>query len=255
MSPGPLVAATRLQLALSRRDPEHLLVLVTTPLFVVIFMSIASHSGRGVTVADAVVAPGLIGLWYVSLDAAGAMVTVEGWWGRLELLMAAPVNLVAVLFGRVVVITSIGALTFAEAWLVASGYAGRFLSIGDPVLFVTGLALTCFAMVATAVMISTFFAIWRLRFVILTSLSYPVYILGGVVVPTDHLPDWLQPASLPVFLSYGSDVLRDAGSGTPGGTADLVMLVVLGTAAMLLASVLMAKIVARLKKNGTVHLS
>ncbi|MDQ0958585.1 MULTISPECIES: ABC transporter permease [unclassified Streptomyces] len=257
MTLGSVLAAARLQLAMSRRDPEHLLVLVTTPLFALIFMSIGTAAGREVTVADAVVAPGLIGLWYVSLDVAGALVSVERWQGRLELLLAAPVDPVGVIFGRVAVITTIGALTFAEAWAVASWYAHRLLTVAEPGRFLLGLVLTCLAMAATAVLVSAFFTISRVRFVILTSLSYPVYILGGVVVPPGSLPEWLRPLTTVVFLSHGSDLLRHAatGRGDAGGPADLLLLVVLGTAAMLVGSVLMARIVTRLRRNGTVHLS
>jgi ABC-2 type transport system permease protein len=258
IAPRPLVYATRLQLGLSRRDPQHLLVLVTTPLLSLIFMSISRSLHRQIDVSTAVVAPGLMGLWYAALDMSGVMISLDRWQGRLELLMAAPAGLAEVVFGRVLVITSIGSVTFGEAWLVASLFRGGPLPIAQPPLFIAVLALSALAMTATAALIGAFFTLSRVKYIIFSSLTYPVYILSGVLVPVTALPEWLRPVSRVIFLTYSADLLRAAGTGRPGefGRATgVVLLILLTFVAAALSAHLMRIIVERLRENGTVHQS
>ena len=63
-----MLAGCRLQYAESRRQPAHLMALATTPLFTAMFLSITLRAGDRQAVVYAVIAPGLINLWFLSLD-------------------------------------------------------------------------------------------------------------------------------------------------------------------------------------------
>lgn len=80
-----MLAGCRLQYAESRRQPAHLMALATTPLFTAMFLSITLHAGDRRAVVYAVIAPGLINLWFLSLDLGGESVSRERWQGTLEL--------------------------------------------------------------------------------------------------------------------------------------------------------------------------
>jgi ABC-2 type transport system permease protein len=72
-------------------------------------------------------------------------------------------------------------------------------------------------------------------------------------VPIALLPDWLESISRLVFLSWSSDLLRDALSPAP--IADLaprlLAILILGTAAYLLGVALVRRTVNRLRHTGS----
>jgi ABC-2 type transport system permease protein len=247
-------AAFVLQLSITRRSPEHLLILATTPFFSTIFLSLAVYNGRPDVVINAVLAPGLIGLWGISLDLAGSLIGQDRWSGRFELLIASRCPLSLVIFGRILVIVLSGALTFGESWLVARLGFGLRVPIVNPGVFVVAIVLTCFAMAGTATMLAAAFVFSRGLHVFQNALTYPFYILGGILVPVAFLPGWLSPLSRVVFLSWSADLLRDAMRGTLAANwplrAGIVFL--LGALALAVGVVLVGRMVDRARRVGTV---
>lgn len=249
-----VLAAFRLQLAVTRRSPGQLMILVIAPLLSVIFLSVAVHGGREDAIVNAVLAPGLIGLWIVSLDLAGSVVGEDRWGGRFELLVSSLTPIGLVVFGRILVIILVGALTFVEAVVVAVlGFRLR-VGIADPALFAVGIVVTSFAMAGTATLLAAAFVLSRALHVFQNALSYPFYILGGVLVPVAFLPGWLEPLSRLVFLSWSADLLRDAMRGTVRADwpADAGVILVLGVIALIAGWVLIDKISDRSRRTATV---
>jgi ABC-2 type transport system permease protein len=231
-----LAAAFRLQVALTRRSPGHLMILLTAPLFSVIFLSFAVETGRKDAVANAVLAPGLIGLWAISLDLAGSVIGEDRWGGRFELLVATLTPLGIIIFGRILVIILAGAVTFGESWLVTKIGFGLTVPIADPPVFAVIIVVTCFAMAATATLLASAFVLSRALHVFQNALSYPVYILGGIVVPVAALPGWVEPASRVIFLSWSAGLLRAAMRGAVPASWPGQSLVIAGLGAAALAA-------------------
>ncbi|MER7420190.1 hypothetical protein ABT346_25980, partial [Micromonospora peucetia] len=94
-----IAAAFRLQVDITRRSPQHLMILLTSPLFSVIFLSLAVNGQRPGAVVNAVLAPGLIGLWLMSLDLGASIIEEDRWYGRMELLVASLTPMSLVIFG------------------------------------------------------------------------------------------------------------------------------------------------------------
>jgi ABC-2 type transport system permease protein len=205
-----MLAGCRLQYAESRRQPAHLMALATTPLFTAMFLSITLHAGDRRAAVYAVIAPGLINLWFLSLDLGGESVSRERWQGTLELLFATPASLVAVVFGRVLAVAGLAGLTFLEALLVARIGFGVSLEIRHGGLLAAAVAVTLFAMAGTSTAFAGLLVLSREILLFQNSLTYPFYILGGVLVPLSLLPVWIQPFGRLVFLSWSSDLIRDA---------------------------------------------
>jgi ABC-2 type transport system permease protein len=177
--PRTVLAACRLQYAESRRQPAHLLALATTPLFTAMFLSITLHAGSRQAVVYAVIAPGLINLWFLSLDLGGEIVSRERWQGTLELLFATPASLAAVVFGRVLAVAGLAGLTFVEALLVARLGFGVSLQIYHGGLLAGTVVVTLFAMAGTATALAGLLVLSREVLLFQNSLTYPFYILGG----------------------------------------------------------------------------
>jgi ABC-2 type transport system permease protein len=248
-----VLAACRLQAQFARRSPAQLMVLVTTPVVTSIFLSLALHAGRRDLAVNAVIAPALIGLWFASLDLAGGMIAADRWQGTLEPLAAAPPPLALVVFGRVLAIVGVGTLVFAEAWLVARVAFRAPFPLAHPGAFAAAVAATAFAMAGTATLLSALFVLSRSTMVLQNSMSYPFYILGGVMVPVALLPAWLRPASWLVFLSWSADLLRASTAAAPLHhlPARVAMIAALGAASLAGGVVLVGRVVDRVRRNGT----
>ncbi len=77
-----------------------------------------------------------------------------------------------------------------------------------PVVFGSTLVAAAFAMSGTAVVMAAVFALARSSRIFQQSLTYPFYVLGGILVPVSFLPVWVRPFSRLVFLSWTADLLR-----------------------------------------------
>jgi ABC-2 type transport system permease protein len=248
-----MAAAFRLQFALARRSPAQFYVLASTPLLAAMLISLDLHAGRRDLLVNAIIAPALIGLWLVSLDLAGSMVEADRWEGRLEPLLAAPAALALVIFGRIAVVASVGVLAFGECWLLARLAFGVDVTISHPLIFAAGAAATAIAMAGTATLLSAVFVLGRSTVVLQNSLSYPFYILGGVMVPAALLPGWLHPLSRVIFLSWSADLLRAAAAPPPVRGVLTSLGAVLGLGAVTLAAgvILVERVARRVRRQGT----
>src|SRR5699024_12539583 len=93
---------------------------IAAPFRPLILLSMVLYSGRTDLAAYAVVAPTLMTLWSAAFMFAGEMISEDRENGRLELLVASPVSLVLLVFGRLC-----GAMLVSlPAFLLAMGVAG-----------------------------------------------------------------------------------------------------------------------------------
>jgi ABC-2 type transport system permease protein len=81
--------------------------------------------------------------------------------------------------------------------------------VHHPVLLIATVLVTLVGQIGTATMFTSLFVASRSVLLFQNALTYPIYILGGVLVSVSYLPDWLRPVSNIVFLSWSADLLRD----------------------------------------------
>lgn len=248
-----LRAAFRLQLQIIRRIPDYLTHQVTSPLLTMVFLLIVRQSGRTELVPFAVVGPVLIGLWATSLFIAGEIITGDRGSGVFEALVATPAPLPMLVLGRVGATTLLGLVTFAETWFVVVVIMRQPLPLPHPAVFLAALAATAAAMAGHAVLMAATFVLGESSRPFQRALSWPFYLLGGVMVPIALLPGWVQPLSRGVFLSWGGGLLRDALK--PGTVADvgprLALVLLLGAIAFTAGCLLTNRMVARARSIGT----
>ncbi|HEX6869716.1 MAG TPA: ABC transporter permease [Micromonosporaceae bacterium] len=200
--------ACRMQLAESRRQPAHLLILVTSPLFAVMFLSIAGNTRDPDAVTNAIFAPALFSLWFLSLDLGGTMINRERGQQTLNQLIGTPANLSAIVFGRILAVVGLAGLTFIEAYLMARLVFGVAVVVPHPALLTATVIVTLFAMAGTATALAALFVLSRQVMLFQNAMTYPFYILGAVFVPVGLLPSWLQPVTRIFFLSWSSELVR-----------------------------------------------
>jgi ABC-2 type transport system permease protein len=239
------------------RGRDNLLPFLSNPLFALLFLMIVRAAGRRDLTVNAVIAPVLITLWVVSLDIAGDIVEVERWYGTLDATVSTPVGFPGAVLGRVVGVTALGLVGLVETWLVARVLFGISLRFHHPAVLAATLGVTTLAILGTALVMASVFVLSRSSRNFQNALTYPFFLLGGVLVPVSLLPGWLQPLCRLVFLSWSADLLRDSVSPGPLAHAGPRLLVValLGVGAVVLGQWLLVRMVDRLRRSGTLSLS
>ncbi|GLZ31121.1 hypothetical protein Lesp02_33090 [Lentzea sp. NBRC 105346] len=83
-------------------------------------------------------------------------------------------------------------------------------------------------------------------------LSFPIYILSGVMVPVSYLPDFLEPLSRLVFLSWSADLMRDslAAASVPNAGWRLLVIIGLGATGLVGGRVLLSAVLRRAREQG-----
>ena len=241
-----------LELRIVRAAPDALIPLVTAPLFALIFLSIVRQSGRPDLQPDALMAPVLMTLWWIALQNAGNMITGDRWQALLEPLLATPANLASVLLGRITALMCLGLVSFLEVSLVGELVFGVSIPFEHPVALGATLLVTAFATAGASVAFAAVFVLTRNAYTFTNSLSYPLYLLGGVFVPVAILPGWIQPVSSGVFMSWSADLLR--ASLKPPPIDDLWqrmgMIVLLGGISFAIGRAILFHVMRRMRAKG-----
>jgi ABC-2 type transport system permease protein len=251
------VAGFRLQVRIVLTDPDYVMPLLTVPMFTITFLAIMRHAGRDDLEQYALLAPVLIALWALALLDAGEIVTGDRWYGVLEATIAAPTSLAPLLLGRILAVTAIALFSFVEVLVVGRLAFGVAITVEHPAEFVATVLATAFAVSGTAVIMAGLFVLSRSPRTFQNSLSFPFYVLGGVLVPVSFLPDWLEPLSTIVFLSWAADLLRatlDAAPVEDFGRR-FAMVLVLGAAGYAIGAAVIAWVLRRARTQGTVGLT
>lgn len=236
-----------------RDNPDWYLTLFLAPLQTIVFVTIFLFAGREDLSAYGVLAPALIALWGMALQTSGELITYERENGSLEGLLAAPARFDVVMFGRISVVTAFSLLAFVECWIAGWLITGSPIPVAHPWIFAATTAVTAWAMTGWAGVMASVFVLARSARTFQNSLSYPFYVLGGVLIPVALLPEWLQPLTRLVFLSWSSDLMRDSLTATPltEPALRLAAIAVLGLAGYLLGHYLLQKALTRVRTTGS----
>lgn len=250
---GAFTAGAWFQLVAMRRQVDTYFSLVTAPFFTMIFLSILDYTGRSDLTASAVTAPMLMTLWTAALTFAGEMISDDRTNGRLESLVATPTPFSLLVFGRLCACMMLAVPSFAMSFVTAGIVFGYWLPVAHPVLFIVTAVVTALATAATATALSAVFIVAPGARIVQNTLSFPVYLLGGVLIPVAVFPPWLEVLSRGVYLSWAADLLRAASGGPPvaAWSVWLGMLVALGLAALLAGLWSIERFVRHARADGT----
>lgn len=204
------IAGWKIQIQNMKNTPDWYLPLITCPFQVVIFVTIIQSAGRQDINHYGILAPALMALWSLSLQSSGELISFERENGSLDGLIASPKSIEIMFFGRLCAVTSISFLAFFECYLVGSLMIGSYIKIQHIDIFIITALATVAAMTTWAGVMSSLFVLARSVRIFQNSLSYPFYLLGGVLVPVSLMPEWIHPISKLIFLSWSSDLLREA---------------------------------------------
>ena len=248
----PLVGAVRAQFSMSRRNVYDLVPIVMQPAYTLVLMAVFVYAGREDLSAYAMVATMLMGVAATAIFIASDLMTREQDFQTFELTIASPAPFPAIILSRMLVITSISLIGIAESWLIIRFVFGVSLAIHHPWVFAATMLLTAFAAAGTALIPAALFSFARSARTYQNSITYPVYIFSGILVPLTVFPDWLAPVSRVIFLYWSGELLRDSmQTATPEGViAKLGAIAILGVGAALVGGALIARMIHYLKREG-----
>jgi ABC-2 type transport system permease protein len=251
-----IAGAARAQVQITRHNIENLLPVLTVPLSTLVAVAILVHSGRQDLAGWALVASLVMTIGQMGFLVASEIVANERHEQTLELIVASPAPYLIILVTRVVILTSIGLVGFAEAWLIARAVFHISVVIYHPALMLATVLLTTFAAAGTIVIATSLFCFGRTTRTFQNAVSGPLYLLGGVLVPVTFLPHWIQPVSRIIFFYWAADLLRDSLQlASPHNVfARLAAIFILGIVGGGLGALLLGRMFDHLKREGTLGL-
>ena len=247
-----LVGATRAQFSMSRRDVQDLVPVVVNPTSTLVFMAVFVYAGREDLATYALVAPMLMGVGTTAVFVASEVMTRERDFQTLEFAIASPAPFPVVLLSRIMVITSISLVGIVESWLIIRFVFGVSLAVHHPWVLAATMLMTAFAAAGTALITAALFCFAQAARTFQNSITFPVYIFSGILVPLTVLPDWLAPVSRVIFLYWSAELLRDSMQiSTPEGVlVKLGVMAILGVGAAFIGGALMVRMINYLKREG-----
>lgn len=250
-------AAALLEARMLRRSPAELFAVWLVPLQTLGYLAIFRFSGRADLDAYAVLAPAVIALWALALLRSGEVIANERDNQSLEAIAAAPARLELVMIGRVAVITLASWVALPLSALTGWVFFGVVPVVADPLVFALTYVAMSLATVATALLFAVFFVNSRSPRIFQNSLSYPFYVLGGVLVPIALYPEWVQVLARGVYLSWSADLLRASatGVGLQGWPWRLAVILGLAAVTFVVAHVLLGLTMRNARREGKLGLT
>lgn len=251
-----MLAALVAQVRMTRRNVEDLMPVLTMPLFALVFMAVFAYSGRRDLAGYALVAPMLMTIGQMGFFVASELITRDRDDQLLELLVAAPSPLFATLWPRIVLLNALGLIGFVEAWVIVRFVFGENIVFHHPWIAALTLGATVFASAGTALVTAALFCFGRSTRTFQNSVTYPLYLLAGVLVPVAFLPEWVQPLSRAIFLYWSAELMRASMEPAAIDYAAwrLGAVVLLGAIAGVVGGALIHRMLTRLRRSGAMGL-
>lgn len=199
-----------MQLSLAIRTPNYWMAMVTTVPQVILFLSVVDAFDRPDLITNALMAPVLMTMWSTSLWTGGSVMRDDRWLGLLEVHASAPQPYGLVVAARVGAVVILSLLVIPITLITATLTYGINTQVNHPGLLFSTMLITALAVTGTGIIFSSMTILSRAANTFQSAASYPFLLLGGVFVPLELLPEWVQPLGRIVFLSWASDLVRDS---------------------------------------------
>lgn len=243
-----------MQFKTARENHSNLIIGVIQPASFLLIVALAARGTGRVEVGQAALGVMLLSLWGATVWSSGAVLRAERWQGTLAPLLARPAGLGPVLIGKGVGVTAVSLVLIGATVTVTAAVLGDPIAIREPLPFAAAFAAVVVSATALGLLLGCLFMLTRAAGRISEALMYPVFILGGMLVPLDLLPRWIEPVSALVSLRWGGELLRAAAAGQPQAATAWLALAATTAAYAALARYFFGRVVDRARREGTLDL-
>lgn len=225
----------------------------------IVFATIAGlilrQSGHDDFPLSAAMGVAMMGGWSSLLFFGGGLLDRERRQGTLELLIAAPTPLLAVLLGACMAAAALLLYSLVSTLAVALLVFHTHITVAHPGWLAVAMAFSILVMMAFGVMLSALFILTRAAAIFRNMMEYPVWIASGLLVPLAELPGPVRiiGSILPTTWAYQALVRAVGGSG-PEGQA-LLYSAILGGICLVVGGFLLTVMERRARVLATLRLS
>ncbi|MGF1431529.1 ABC transporter permease [Kitasatospora sp. LaBMicrA B282] len=250
---APVAVFARMQVLLLLRSPNLLATLAVIPLYSLVFFAVLARHHQGDLATSVALTAFLMSLWSHAVFVAAEIVDDDRWQGTLELSLLTPARYLAALTVRVGTTTALALPVLAEVLLIGRGLFGFPIHLADPGLCLLVVLLVVAGVAATAMLASGVMILVRGARALQNALTYPFYLLAGLIVPVSTLPGPARALARLFFLSWGAQLLRDTAAGpvshlVPRLTALVALVVLQGV----LGVTVLRKVLSAVRHGGVV---
>jgi ABC-2 type transport system permease protein len=228
---------------------------VLWPLFfaTVAFFMFSSGAG-GETLVYASFGAAVMGIWSATSTSAGSAMQRERWHGTLELLVAAPTHFALVLLPVTIAMTTIGLYSMVATLVWGRLAFGIEVPLDHPFAFAAALVATVVSVGALGFLLAVAFVRYRTAWALGNMLEYPVWLVGGFLVPLSLLPGWVRPISWALAPTWGVDAIREAALGG-GAWPEIGLCLALGAAYVAIGALVLDTALRAARQDGSLALA
>jgi ABC-2 type transport system permease protein len=243
------------QFKMISRSPFEGVGQVIYPLFfaaVAFFIFRASESPR--TLLYAALGSAVMGMWSATSTTAGNAMQRERWHGTLESLVATPPHFGLVLMPITLAMATIGIYCLAATLALGRFVFGIELTIEHPLSFALAVVGAVISFGSLGFLFAVSFVRFRAAWALGNLFEYPVWLIGGFLVPLVLLPEWVRPISWVLAPTWGMNAVREAAlGGSP--LPDLLLCLALGAVYVAAGIAMLERVLGAARKRGALALS
>ncbi len=211
-------------------------------------------SGDADTLLYASLGAAVMGVWSSTSTSAGSAMARQRWHGTLELLVAAPAHFSLIMLPVTVAMTTIGLYSMVATLIWGRALFGIGVSIEHPVLFAVSTVSVVLSIGMTGFLLAVAFVRQRAAWALGNMLEYPVWLVGGFLVPLTLLPDWVRPISWALAPTWGMSAIRESATGGAPGS-DIAMCLLLGLAYVAFGVLILDRVLRAARVRATLSLT
>jgi ABC-2 type transport system permease protein len=237
------------------RSPFEGLFQIIWPLFFATVAFLMFRAGTDQkTLLYASLGAAVMGMWSATSTTASGAMQRERWHGTLEALVASPPHFSLILLPITLAMSTIGIYCLVATLLFGRFVFGIDLTVENWVAFGVSIVGTVLSFGALGFLFAVSFVRFRAAWALGNLFEYPVWLIGGFLVPLVLLPDWVRPISWVLAPTWGMNAIRESAlGGTPW--PDLAICLALGVGYVTLGVLTLDRVLGAARKRATLSLT